>query len=331
LRQRRQGTDGRRGQVFSFPVQLQFDARRDIGRAVGVAGTGALADLDDFERARLATGVDELDEVPDPDLGQQLALDRDDGSRPRQIFPWAFLDQPDHCRRRDLAQRIARRTPLDHALAGRDRPGPELGSRQVEGNLARQAEFLFRGAQMFDYPRPDLLIVVGTVDAHDVHALRQQIGDERGIVGRLARHGDHHPRLAVSGCRAEDRCGMFRQDRFAAIESDRGRFFRLLRHRLPVDQVQGAQHVGKRGHDMRLGAPQRTESQLAQLTLQIAIVALPHGQVMHQVAGAVPQRGRDFLQRFGKLALQQQRFLAQPLDKLDGLPDAGCARCCFSG
>jgi hypothetical protein len=50
---------------------------------------------------------------------------------------------------------------------------------------------------MFDHLSPSRCIVVGAVDPHAIHAALDKVANERVIVRRLARHGDHDPNPAT--------------------------------------------------------------------------------------------------------------------------------------
>jgi hypothetical protein len=52
---------------------------------------------------------------------------------------------------------------------------------------------------------------MGTIDAHTVHALLEQVMDEQVLVRGLARHGDHDADSALGWCGAQQGVGVFGQ------------------------------------------------------------------------------------------------------------------------
>jgi hypothetical protein len=50
---------------------------------------------------------------------------------------------------------------------------------------------------------------MGTIDAHTIHALLEQVMNEHVIVRSLARHGDHDSDPALGGCGAQQGFGVF--------------------------------------------------------------------------------------------------------------------------
>jgi hypothetical protein len=140
---------------------------------------------------------------------------------------------------------------------------------------------------MFDHPQPPRGVVMGTIDAHAVHALLEQVMNEEVIIRSLTRHGDHDPDLAPRGHGPQQGVRVFGEQPLTVGEIDDRS---LLRRRLPGamhQTVQNSQNRIDRGQDMRLGAPEGGKPHGCQPELQRAEVAATEGKVMQEVPGTV--------------------------------------------
>ena len=102
------------------------------------------------------------------------------------------------------------RAPMDHRGPGLHRSGPQLGSLQVEQDAAGPVHFGGRPSQVLGHPPPGRRLIVGAVDAHDIHACQQEVADQVVGIRGLRRHGDHDPNLAAGGRRSQEELRMLR-------------------------------------------------------------------------------------------------------------------------
>ena len=86
-----------------------------------------------------------------------------------------------------------------------------------------------------------------------------------------------------------------------------------------IDQlVQGGQHGIDARQRVRLGPAQRRESQGRQIPLQRRQVELPQRQVMQQVEGAGPVKGRDLFEFLRPGPGQRDLLVAELAQGFDG-------------
>jgi len=64
---------------------------------------------------------------------------------------------------------------------------------------------------MLDHPQPRCRVVMGTIDAHAIHAVLEKIVNESIINRRLGWHGDHDPDPALDGGGAQQAVGVLRK------------------------------------------------------------------------------------------------------------------------
>ena len=128
---------------------------------------------------------------------------------------------------------------------------------------------------------------MGAVDADDLGAAADKIGDEVRVVGRLARQRDENAARPSRRRRPEHLGGIGLKPRLAAEELA---FGRRPGHGLPGPGEGGERHGDgvERGQHPPLEAPERRDAERHQPALQEAEVAVPHGEVLGEV-----QRTRD--------------------------------------
>ena len=105
---------------------------------------------------------------------------------------------------------------------------------------------------MSDHLRPRARIVVGAVNAHDVHAALERPLDDAGISRRLARHRDHNSHAAVSRASPEDSHSVSAQQLVARVHVQ----LELGRGRQLLEPVQRDQHGVQRRQHVRLHPPE---------------------------------------------------------------------------
>ncbi len=219
-----------------------------------------------------------------------------------------------HVRRRDeLAVRIAAYPPADDGRAGRDGADTKLRAGKIEGDQAGLAQPPRGGVHVAHHRRPGRGIVVGGVDAGDLHAVVDEVGDERRVRRRLRGQRDHDARRAAAPRRTQRGEGVLGEQCPSGVEVDR--------RRLPgpgdvVAAGEAAQHVEdsvERGEDMRLHPPQRRETEPGQRVLQVAHVVATHRQVVDEVAHALAPQWWRVGERVREVRLEGQRRAAQGL------------------
>ena len=313
LLDRRQRADGALGDNAGPAPQRQAGSRHDVRRRVGLAqALAGTDDLDDPQLALAAAGVGQLERVSGLRLREQIAVDRD-----RRIVDVGLVHARDeaHARRFGHASdRVADRPPLRDRGPGLDRPGAQLGSGEIEGHRAAHAGLALGPAQVPDHALPDLRMVVGAVDAHDLHAGLHQVADQHRLLGGLARHRHHDARPAAAARGTEDGVGVLGEQGIAGIEHDRRRPRDLVGDRLMAEREEHLEDRLQRCHDVRFHAAQRAQPQLAELVLQFAHVVPADGEVVDQVVGALAHRRRRRFDLGGEFLLGGQRRAAKLVD-----------------
>jgi hypothetical protein len=195
----------------------------------------------------------------------------------------------EHDRRstRAAAEHVALRLHAAHARTGRQRPGAQLGTRQVDQHAAHAAEFAGDAPQVGDHLRPGRGVVVREVHARDVHARLQQRAQQVGVGRGLRRQRHHHVRRASLQPRPQQPLGVPLEPPFAFVDTEcvvhvRGGH----RARLAEQRVQHVLHAAHRRSHVLLHAAERRQGQCVQLALHRAQVAGAHGEVVREVAGA---------------------------------------------
>ena len=309
---RRQRADSAfRNQARPAP-QRKMHSRHDVRRGIGLAQAFAGAGSDDAQQALAVAGVGEHDRVARLRFRQQRTHD---GNRCLVATRCVRArDEPHARRRRHASERVASRPPPCDRGPGLDGAGAQLGSGQVEGQGAALAGLALGLMQTLDHSLPDRGVVVGAVDAHDLHAGLDEIADQRRLVGGFARHRHHDPGRPATPCGSEDRIGMRRQQFVTAAEGDRRRCRNFGRNRLLTERAERLLHRLQRSHHVRLHAPERAQAESGKLALQLADVEAADRKIVNEVVGARAHRGRRGVELDGELLLGRQRCATQFID-----------------
>ena len=190
-----------------------------------------------------------------------------------------------------------------------DASGAQLRTAEVRLDGALAPDDLLGTPQVGRHLPPCRRVVVGAIDAHEVHARPQQVLDEPHVLGSGARHGHHDADQAIARCRTEQSSRVIPQQQPAAAEVD-GRM-RLLGGRHPGQGLETGDDRIEPGNDVRLEDAERRKPERMQVVLQAADVALAEAQVMKQVAGAVPVMRLDGIDLAGVCRLELERAVAQ--------------------
>ena len=158
---------------------------------------------------------------------------------------------------------------LEHRRAWCDVAGANFRASQIHENLDVTPRCLGRLAHVMSHLHPVVRAVVCAIDAGDVHAGRHQITHHAGITGCLARQRDHDAHAPAFGQITQQCTGVLRQQGTAADTPQR-LLQRAVLPGLSGQSVQQAQHLVKIGQHMRLGTPERRQTQPCQLLLHRA-------------------------------------------------------------
>jgi len=178
--------------------------------------------------------------------GQTLA------ARAREVLHGLDRAQAEQRRRRDRPPGVSPGPDLEHRRATGDGAGAQLGTRQIHEDTHPPPGT----ARLLTYPSghgdPGGGIVVGTVDAGDVHAAVHKTRHQGIVDRRLARQRHHdapRPRLVR---RTEKTVRVAHQQRRAALGADR-LFGAVVAPPAAGHQVQQAQHLVQTRQCMGLG------------------------------------------------------------------------------
>jgi hypothetical protein len=116
------------------------------------------------------------------------------------------------------------------------------------------------------------------------------------------------------------------QNLIAFLEQDPWRDLDAIGNRVPAESAQHIRDTVERGHDVRLRAAQRTQTQTTQFALQNTDIDSPHGQVVRQVARARPESRRHDTQARVQFVFNGHRVFAKPLDGQRHPPHEDVAR-----
>jgi len=174
--------------------------------------------------------------------------------------------------------------------------------------------------------RPGRGVVVGAVDAGDVHARCDQRLDQRLVAGRLAGQRDHDAHPPRSRRRTEQRLGMAGEQGLAAV--DAAGLVLLVRRPFAAGQpVQDAQHLVEIGHHMSLGPTQRRHADPAQTLLQRSQVKAPQGELVSEVDRTRPLRRAELRKHRVQASLLLDHGLSQHRQPPTCLRSLRCLRC----
>ena len=135
---------------------------------------------------------------PGFDLREPLGRNGDGGvGFGRRVLGLGAGSEPDARRRNDAAEVIALGTIFQHGRAVLDGAGAQLGACEIHGDLAGAAGFLRCAAKVAHHSGPCLGAVVGAVDAHAIHAMKNEIADEVIVSGGFRGHGHHNANVAA--------------------------------------------------------------------------------------------------------------------------------------
>ena len=204
-----------------------------------------------------------------------------------------------------LPKRSRRGRHLRTGTSGSTGPVRSFGPPRSISTRQRRPVSPARPAQVLDHPRPDLGVVVGAVDPHAVHAVREQVTNQSGVLGSLARHRHHHAHAAAGGRGAEQRVRVILEQLAALFEGEA--LLRLWRRCRP----EALEHRRKRGEGVRLGAPEGGEPERREPLLQPPQILAPQPQIVHEVARAVAVGRVHPRQHRGGVALQFEHAVAQ--------------------
>ena len=164
----------------------------------------------------------------------------------------------------------------------------DLGPRKVHEDPQAMAGRPFGGANMIDHPLPRGGIVMRAVDPDRFDPALGQRKHERGIVGGLARAGDHQRNRALVRRMAEDRLGSLAQPLLA-----REHLFRrwALGVGMAPQRGETCAHRKQGGRNAAFEPAERGQAQRQQGFLQRPQVAMPHSQIMGKVARTLREVG----------------------------------------
>jgi hypothetical protein len=243
-----------------------------------------------LQAAGRAASIGEANAITELSLGKPAGRHRNAGVGLRRgVLGLRGRREPNARGRKDAPKIVAPGTEFQHGRTRFDGSGSKLGAGEIHRDFACLARFLFCAAQVSDHAGPRLGGVVGAVDAHAVHALKDEIADEIVVGGCFGRHRNHDADVASRGNRTEQGFGVFFKQRGAladfgsAVRHGGARFGRTC------ETVKRVCHGVQRADDVRLGAAERGKSERSQLRLQLADIVAPKRQVMNQIgrAGAV--------------------------------------------
>jgi hypothetical protein len=214
----------------------------------------------------------------------------------------------------------------EHGRSGHDRPGAQLRTREVHHHPALLPYGSFRAAQVLDHALPGARVVVSTVDARAVHAALQEAAHERVVVGSFARHRHEDAHAPLRSLGAEQRGRVLVEERPSVVEArDPARALGEALT-LPRETTEDREHGFQRAHRVRLGPPERRESEVAQGFLQRPHVAAAQGQIVEEVARAVLEGTMDARGALQAERLEAQHVLAQRHELADRVLEQGVGR-----
>ena len=154
---------------------------------------------------------------------------------------------------------------------------------------------------------------------------RQELRDQRVVVGGLARHRHHDGHAAPGRARAEHRFGVRVEQPLTGGVIDVGSGVRGRPVSARASAAQDGEDGVDRGQHVRLGPAERRQTRRsAKLCLQRAQVAAAQGQVVQQIPRAEPgAAGCDVLQQVGRIVDQAQHVAPHPVDILNQLGHFG--------
>ncbi len=227
-RLRRDRADGTAQQALAATPQRELDAGLHVRGGIRRAHERATRGLADGERALAPAVVGEFDRVACACAADERRVHRQGAGR-RVAGRGGGEDHGGRLDHRSVG--VATRVPTRRGGTGRDRVGAQLGPGEVERDQATHAVPARGGADVAHHRRPGRRVVVGAVDACDLHAVADQVGDQRRVGGRLRRQRHHDPGRPVPRRRSQDGDRVLGQHRAPGVEVDRRRLAHLGRHR----------------------------------------------------------------------------------------------------
>ena len=182
-----------------------------------------------------------------------------------------------HSRLDRHASQISLGSQFHHSRPVGERAGPHLGSGQVHRHLAGPVDVGGGLAHVEGHSFPYGRVVVGAVDAGDVHPCSDEVANQGVVVGGLGRKGHHDARHPARGAGTEEGVGVVVEGGAALLEGQRGR----SEDGRPI--FQPGPHCFDGGQHVSLAAPQGGETPLGQPALEVTDVALAQRQVMDEV------------------------------------------------
>ena len=140
-------------------------------------------------------------------------------------------------------------------------------------------------AHLARHALPHVGIIMGAIDAGNVHAQRDQVLDQRIIIGGLSRKGHHDAGHPPGGTGAEQCVSVVIEGTAALFEGLDCRPKRRCR------SVERCPNTLDRGQNVRFASAQRPKTAFAQPTLEMTHVSVSECEIMHQV-GCVTKVGR---------------------------------------
>ena len=284
-------------------------------RCPGARVRGAL----DLQRARLPAQIGEFHRPSLAELTHPVARNAQTavGCFGRPLISIRARN-PDPRRGDDIAAPVPPGPPLEHLRGGIDGAGAQLRTGEVHEQPAGPIQLASCLLQVGHHPAPGVGVIVGAVDPHTVHAVRDERAHERIVARRLAGHGHHDPHAAMRGARSEQSRGMGAEQRIPLAQADGGfgdrRWLRGdLRH-----PRQHGEHRIERRQDVRLGATERRQPEGRQPFLQRTDVVPAQGQVVDQVAGTAAKGRVRLGQHVGEPSLEITEVGANRVQLVDG-------------
>jgi hypothetical protein len=258
---------------------------RDVGGGVDLAATVGVAALHHPHHSALAAGVAHGELVTGGERGP-------DRGRHRQPVGGRGADgrgmQRDHAWRHHPTQRVFRRLPLHDSGAGGQHDRAQLRPGQIDRDLQRHLARRRRRPGGGDDPRPRLLVLMGGIDAQQVHAGVEQPTAPAvvDLVGR--RRGHHHVDVAAGRARPEERLGMRVQQALGLVPARRvvGEVLAGTVARRRQRVVEPLADLGDRVDDVALEAAQRRQTVAEQAELERPQIVLTDADVVREVASA---------------------------------------------
>ena len=204
------------------------DADPIAGVVVRTRQLGVVGEIRGLRTGEFATGVGRLHHRPAPTrttrIDQFDHIARPPARQPRRVVDLhrrsvrrrdsIGTGQADRCRGHDPAECVALGLRADHGWSCGQRLGAQLGATEIHGD--QNCVLVAAMADVADHLRPCIGVVVGAIDASDVHAALDHGVDQIGSFGGVGRKR-HHDARAATRCTRTEQVGRVRCEQEVAF------------------------------------------------------------------------------------------------------------------